>query len=230
MGMMEQQLVIKKRPTIGVFFGYTSAYTESIWTGIVEKAKEEKVNTVAFLGEGLAHKLHNHTIGDLVYQLANEHSIDGLIILTSAIRDTVSQQVLTEFCHQYLSLPIVSIGDTIEGVSNLTVDSMTGLRDLTLHLIDQHGLRRIAFLKGLENNSEAKERYHAYQQALSDRNILIDESLIVQGAFTYKQGFNAVENLITRDVEFDAIATSNDESAMGVIDALKKKVSTFPRM
>lgn len=222
MGMMAQRSDsdFAKRLTIGVFLGDVNTYTDLIWSGIAEKAKEQNINTLAFVGRGLTNDPEDKTTSNIIYQLANEHNLDGLIILTAGIGASASHQGLTDFCHLFSPLPVVSIGEKIEGISNVLVDNQKGLRDLILHLIDEHGSQQIAFVKGPENNTEAQERFQAYQQALADRDIPLDETLIVPGGFTYEQGQAATEELFRRGIGFDAISSIDDKSAWGVINTL----------
>lgn len=210
-----------KQPTIGVFLGDVNSYTDLIWAGIAEKAKEQNINTLTFVGRGLTNNPVDKSTNNIIYQLANENNLDGLIILTAGIGSGVSHEELTEFCHLFSSIPVVSIGEKIEGISNVLVNNQKGLRDLILHLIDEHGSQQIAFVTGPANNTEAQERFQAYQQALADRNIHLDETLIVQGGFNYEAGQAATEELISRGIEFDAIISIDDESAWGVMNTLQ---------
>ncbi len=222
MGMMAQRSDpdFAKRPTIGVFLGDVNTYTDLIWSGIAEEAKEQNINTIAFVGRGLTNDPEDKTTSNIIYQLANEHNLDGLIILTAGIGAYVSHQGLTDFCHSFSLLPVVSIGEKIEGISNVLVNNQKGLRDLILHLIDEHGAQQIAFVKGPVNNIEAQERFRTYQQLLADRNIPLNEKLVAQGGFNYEQGQAAAEELLRRGVGFDAIVSIDDESAWGVINTL----------
>ncbi len=66
----------------------------------------------------------------------------------------------------YKGIPLVSIGMRLEGVPSILTDNRAGILEAMDHLIDVHGLRRIAFLKGPEINHEAQERFAAYREAL----------------------------------------------------------------
>jgi len=47
------------------------------------------------------------------------------------------------------------------------------------HLVEVHGLRRIAFIRGPEHNEEADNRFKAYLETLAAYNIPVDPQLIV---------------------------------------------------
>ncbi len=226
MGVMAQQSDsdFARRATIGVLLGDVNSYTDRIWSGIAKKATEQNINTLAYVGRGLTNNAEDKTTSNIIYQLANAHNLDGLIILTAGIGTNVSHQELTEFCHQFLPFPVVSIGAKVEMLSNILVDNQKELRDLVLHLIDESWFSKDRlYQRALKTILEAQDRFQAFQQALADRNIPLDEALIVQGSFGYEHGCAATEALLRRGVEFDAIVSIDDESAWGVMNTLHTK-------
>ena len=217
-----------KHPTIAVFLGDIDSYTDLIWAGIVEKAREHGFNTLAFVGRGLSHDQTDKYTSNIIYQLANENSLAGLIILSAGIRSITSSQELLDFCEQFRPLPMVSVGEKIEGIPSVLIDNQKGLQDLIEHLIIVHARRKIAFVKGPAQNTEAQERYQAYVQTLAKYNLPLDASLIVQGGFNFDLGRRATNELLGRGVDFDAIVAIDDESAWGVVSALQEHGLNVP--
>ena len=194
-----------KQPTIGVFFGELTPYTDLIWSGIATRAKEKDFNTISYIGRSLSNNPIDKSTNNIVYQLANEDVLDGLIVLTGGIGSLVSTQELTIFCHKFLPLPVVSVGVQIEGFANILIDNQTGLRDLICHLIDEHHHRRFAAILGPSENEDAQIRFHILEQVLADHGIPLDADLIVPGGFSYKAGQIATDELFQRGVDFDAV-------------------------
>jgi PAS domain S-box-containing protein len=217
-----------KKPTIGIILGDTNAFTNLIWTGIANRAEMRGFNTVVFIGKSLSNDPIIKSTHNIIYQLINENIIDGLIILTAGIGSRVSAQELNAFCHQFLPLPIVSIGVQIDGVSNILTDNSKGLQDLICHLIEEHNCRRIASVLGPPQNIDSQTRYQILEQVLADHNIELDTDLIVTGGYNYQAGQIATEELIKRGVDFDAVVCFNDGIAWGVLDSLQKHEKHVP--
>jgi len=210
----------EKRLAIGFFIADIDNYTQVIWDGILDRVRGEGINTLLFQGEILHNDPETAITRNLIYQLANEENLDGLIILTSMMGSFISHQELVNFCRQFEPLPIVSVGEQIPGASNLLIDNKKGLHDLLMHLFNDHDCHRVAFIKGPERNNEARQRYQVYRDILAKNGIPFDENLVVSGRFHYDAGVEAVNTLLNRGVTFDAIAAADDALAWGAMDAL----------
>jgi DNA-binding LacI/PurR family transcriptional regulator/signal transduction histidine kinase len=218
---MSNRQIGGRRLNISVMIGEINPYTDLIWAGIVERAQEEDVNLIALGGKKLVGEAESRFSHNIIYQLAHGDHIDGVIILASEIGQLIPFEDFRDFCNQFSDVPVVSIGDVIEGISCVTVDNRKGLHDLICHLIDVHGRRRIAYIQGPSNSVEAQVRFETYQQALSDRGIPIDPDLIVPGGFHYRYGRIGVEDLLRKGVDFDAVAGVNDATTWGALDTLR---------
>jgi DNA-binding LacI/PurR family transcriptional regulator len=128
-------------------------------------------------------------------------------------------------------LPACSIG-AATGVPSVGIDGSDGVTQLMRHLIEHHGHRRIAFIRGTETNHEANVRHRAYVAALEEHEIPYDPELVLPGEFTRESGTRAMAELFdTRQVpvaELDAIVAANDYTAFGVIDELSRRRIAVP--
>jgi PAS domain S-box-containing protein len=99
------------------------------------------------------------------------------------------------------------------------------------HLVDVHGIRRIAFLKGPEINHEAKARFAAYREALASRGLEEDPSLWIQGDFTRAGAVRALSAHCRGQAkpDFQAVLAANDEMAIGALEALREHGCSVPR-
>ena len=53
-----------------------------------------------------------------------------------------------------------------------------GMKKLINHLVNLHGCRRIAFIRGPENNFSADKRYRDYKEVLKENDIKLDPALV----------------------------------------------------
>ena len=72
------------------------------------------------------------------------------------------------------------------------------------------------------------DRYIGYKEALSNKGIAIDESLVYFGGLKVKSGYEAVESFEKANKTYDAVVCASDEIAMGVINALREKGKKVP--
>jgi DNA-binding LacI/PurR family transcriptional regulator len=93
-------------------------------------------------------------------------------------------------------MPKISLGVKLTDTYNILIDNMHGMREVVRHLIAVHGLKRIAFIRGPENNKDATERFQAYLSVLQEYNIPYDPQLTVLSMFVTDDGKEAVRILL----------------------------------
>ena len=100
------------------------------------------------------------------------------MLLTSGLGLYVGIEGVQAFCQQLRDIPTVSIQMRLPGIPSILIDNYRGMRDVVEHLIDVHGYRRLAFLRGPITHRGARERYRAYVETLEDRGIPLDPTLV----------------------------------------------------
>ncbi|MBN1120745.1 MAG: substrate-binding domain-containing protein [Anaerolineae bacterium] len=218
-----------KRPTIGVLSNWLGdEFPSTILKGIINEAKAGSVNILCFLGRQPKHPEQYAINANVIYDLPGPESVDGLIVLSNHLSHYCADSVV-ELCNRHRSLPVVSLGQHIDGTISVVVDNEIGSCKAVSHLINEHGLRRIAYAKGPENQLEARDRYRGYVRALAENGLELDPSLVVPGGFNYERAEETVRVLLDeRKVEFDAIVAANDLLAAGLIDELQARDIKIP--
>jgi PAS domain S-box-containing protein len=210
------------RPTIGLLLGGLSGDFQAIlWAGVVDAARERDVNLICFADD----RYSSAVMRDTYYNLAGIEDLDGLITIGM---DT--PEFVRDLCEHFSPLPVVSVEYDLEGIHSILVDDYRGMHDLVSHLIEVHGRRHIAFIRGPEGRLEAAERYRAYTDALAEHGISLDVALVTQGTYLRDSGADAVRLLLDeRQVHCDALVAANDSMVFGVLDALMDRGIQVPR-
>jgi hypothetical protein len=91
------------------------------------------------------------------------------------------------------------------------------------HLIAA-GYRRIAYL----GSSRGRDKHEGYRLALAETGLQPDENLVVLGIDSQRDGARGAEELLRRQVEFDAIFVDTDLKAIDVISCLRKHGVSIP--
>jgi phosphoserine phosphatase RsbU/P len=198
-----------------------SEYAETIVSEMAAASREHGVETVCLAG-GKLFPADLTASRHVVFDLATRASVDALVLVP--LGGHIATSELVAFCRRYEPLPICGIAISWAEHPSVLVDNETGFREGIRHLIDVHGLRRLAFVRGPELNSDAQLRYQVYEDVLSERGIALDPALVAPGTLEYDGGVHAVRLLLdSRKVAFDAVVCANDAMAFGAIDELKRR-------
>lgn len=107
-------------------------------------------------------------------------------------------------------------------------DNLQGGRDITRYLIER-GRRSIGFIgDASEHCPEFLERYRGYAQSLSEAGCEVQSGLRVAAISTETSGYNAITELLSRNVRFDALFCASDLIAIGAMRALHERGLRIP--
>ncbi len=220
----------RRRKTIGFIINFLHhRYQSMICPGIMDGAIKRDYNLIAFVGKSLNSPSIFETQENVIYKLACENNIDGLLIMTGAIGNNIELNELKNFCQQYNSLPIVCVSTPIEGIPSVWVDNKSGMRELVTHFVKDHNYKRIAFIRGPSNNPEAEIRYKVFTEVLSENNIPVIPKLIFEGDFIWFSGREGIKTILDkRKAKFDAVLAANDEMLVGVYRELISRGIRIP--
>lgn len=192
---------------------------------LVVKGAEEVANQAGFnvmlcqSNEDHAHEAKN------VETLMNAQ-VDG--ILVSLARNT------HDFNHferaRQRNVPLVFFDRILDGseVSAVVVDDFLGAYQATKHLVDQ-GRRRIAHFGGPQHLNIYKDRFRGYCQALHEAGLPLEEELVVlSNDMSLNDGTVGIQQLLALSQPPDAIFSSGDFTAVGALQALKKRGLQVP--
>jgi diguanylate cyclase (GGDEF)-like protein len=235
---MEKTLNYKRdRPTIGVLAGWQlyegiipHTYLLSVLNGIRSAALEQECNLYLacgigqVIGPGGMHPAWPIPSQYTDFVPVGPWNTDGLIVVTPFLSETRKHYI-----HQLVSngFPVVLIGSTEEG-SAVVADNEGGIHLAFAHLVS-HGHRRIAFIAGHENHeSDSDARLKAYHSAVFEYRGAFDDQLVAYGFHNQAGGRRAMHKIIESGAEFTAVLTSNDESAIGAMRALRETGRRIP--
>ena len=162
---------------------------------------------------------------DIEGVLREAGDLSGLVMMSSVFNHGL--QSLAKFTQVWWPRPASSIGYRLPLVPSVLVDNRSAMHSATSHLIVEHGRRKILFIRGRTDSQEATDRYFGFRQALSENQIINDESRILQGDFTRQSAVNALSRL-SKEISFDALIASNDEMALAAMAELERTGHRVP--
>jgi LacI family transcriptional regulator len=109
-------------------------------------------------------------------------------------------------------------------VDHIRSDNVAGMQALVRHLLDEHGVRRPAFLAGPVDSPDSLIRFEAYRGVLEERGMTIPAEPLLVGDFTQPGGRRLGERVLEArergETMPDALVCANDQTALGVMGAL----------
>lgn len=216
-----RNLAIQKKNSIGLLLtNMQNDFFAPLLAGIEEEVREHGFNLLIASTSGSPKSRYQYPLG--------AHNTDGLLVFANSLTD---EQII-QFYNR--GLPLVLIHRTPSGnldVPFVTVENKTATRKLISHLIQEHGCRRILFLRGPEQQEDSYWREVGYRMALADFEIEYDERFVLCGLFEREPAYNALKLFLAdpQHPPFDAVFTGDDEAAMGVYDALKEAGLCIPQ-
>lgn len=216
--------------TIGLLVDWLEdEYQDKVLAGVDAEAQANGVGLICIAGGVLRSPFRFGARRNFIYDMVGPQCVDGLIIMSGTLGNYIGPNKLARYCERYRPLPMCSIGIALQGIPSVLVDNAKGMRDAMLHLIDGHGYRRIAFIRGPGVNEEAEERYRVYREVLGEHGLPFNPDLVTLGNFQASSGAEAVRQMYDeRHVAFDAIVAANDFMAIGVMDALQARGTRVP--
>ena len=154
--------------------------------------------------------------------LLEQKQADGAVLLTAQLGkkelDVLSKQFPIVLACEYIDdLPIPTV----------SIDNVASARKMTEHLI-QMGHQKIAHISGRINGVLGRDRLKGFKQALLTHQIEVDPSYIQEGDTTLNSGFNQMQKLLALEVSPTAVFAFNDETALGVLKAVREHGLSVP--
>ena len=216
------------RPTIGLLIGETGSWWgQSLLQGVTDAAETFDVNLLCYVISTLREE--GAEGGDAIYALVDTDFLDGIIV-SGNIAYAVRQETFSAYVDDLrTSVPLVGVVMAREGIPSVLADGYSGMYDNIKHLIEVHGCRRLAFIRGPVGNFDADERYRAYTTLLEEYDIPFDPDLVEVGNFS--AGRAAMEALWPRmldaprdeaDTSPWAVISANDDMAIQAMGVLRE--------
>lgn len=162
------------------------------------------------------------------YQIGTEVT-DGWLLLTNPHSVLPSSAKFLEGI-KASGKPIITVGYQEETIAchAVVIDNRQAIKDAILHLVNDHGHRRIAFVGG-DEHVDLIERFEGYKEALHECGIPYDDQLYVRTDNSLRSGGEwGAEALLERDIDFTAVIAATDLNAMGLINVLQAKGYDVP--
>lgn len=216
---------MKTRCNIGVIIGNAnSPHAMDIMAGINRAAEEMDVNLLYFVNvsspyvaqvypqeESAETDYHRNAI----YEYAGHAKADVWIMTYGIMSIFLKGKERDSYLKYFQGTPCVLLDEQTQepGWTSIISDNYGGIYELTVHLIRDHGYRKLAFIGGPPGNTDARLRQNAFTDALRDCGLEFDPGQIEYGDFT-ECVHEQVNTLLDRFPDLEALVCANDMMAV----------------
>ncbi len=227
----------KKRPVVGIMTGQFNVDNSIRFLKFLAEAlKGTDVDIRFYFGGVSTVVLEKYSMDDIgfgchhysLYSYSNYDAPDLMVVIFGSINVGQKQpMVVKEFVKYIPRVPVILLKEEVDLPDNpgsiaINIDNYGGMKECVLHLIKEHGARRIGYISGAMGHKDSELRQKAYKDALEENGIAYDESYVVYGDYqSHVDGI--VEELFDRHSDFDAIVSANDEMATAVYRVAKAR-------
>ena len=154
--------------------------------------------------------------GDGRIEAARRLVEDGIagVVLTPPLCE--SRAILDTFLAAGIPIVLLATAHCVEGQRAVAIDDRLAAYAMVGHLVAL-GHARIGFITGDPGLSASSDRLRGYTDGLRDAGLSADPRLIARGAYTYRSGLEAAEQLLRLAPPPTAIFASNDDMAAAAV-------------
>jgi LacI family transcriptional regulator len=200
-------LASKKTTTVGVIIpDISNIFFAELARGIEDIATMYKYNIILSNSDQNKEK-ELHLLNTMLGK-----QVDGILFMGGHI----SEEHVAEF--KKSDVPIV-LAATIEEnniIPSVNIDYKQAAYDAVVSLIER-GNKRIAYVTGPADDPINSKKLAGYRRALEENGLSYDESLVIEGDYSYDSGIEAYEKITELDEQPTAVFVGTDEMALGVI-------------
>ena len=210
-------------------------YQQDFASGLVSAGVQYDVDICIFNSQGhmnVAISTSSEVGESMIYDLPDLEEFDGIISMPATMGNDVASRKVNEVLEplRKSGKPHVSIDVPQEGAVTILFDDAISVGELTEHLINEHGARRIAFISGPANSSVSLARLEACREAMKLHKLELDDRMVFDGEWTRVGGRRAAEEILENGGQLpDAVICANDDMALSVIECFNEHGIRVPR-
>lgn len=221
--LIARSLSQKKTMILGVVIPradkiFLDDYIAQVLSGITSVAlkNDYKILMIAY------NKFQNETMDYL--SIAKSKLIDGMILLKSKKSD-YHINVLAESGFPFI---LVNQKRNSNGINYVDSENIAGAKKAVQYLYNK-GHRKIAFVVGNTDETNANDRLNGYKKTLKELNLPFRKEFIIYGKFEKEIAYKETDKLLKLKDPPTAIFCSDDYMAIGVINKIKESGLKVPQ-
>ena len=153
--------------------------------------------------------------------IVRDHPVAGVLLVSSCLEQTKREIAR-------MKTPAVMLNQLDPKYLCVMPDNLGMLRLVIGHLTEM-GHRRIAYIDGMPDSPNARERWEAFRFAMHAQGLEASPSLYFVGNWTYEGGREAARRLLEQKPLPTAVFAASDMMAAGVMEELRQSSLRVPQ-
>ncbi|SDU73052.1 LacI family DNA-binding transcriptional regulator [Jiangella alkaliphila] len=209
-------------PTVTVLFdAFVNLYSAQVLSGVVSAGNEQGVDVV------VTHLAGSSALTPGWFRGLSAKGHHGLIVVTTEVRPDQVRACADAGLGLVAVDPVSIDPSTTDQLVSVSATNWSGGLQATEHLLGL-GHRRIGFAGGPPASRPAQQRLHGHLAALSSRDVVLDDSLVLQVGFSHEDGRAMAGRLLDLADPPTAIVAGCDASALGVMEEARRRGLRLP--
>ncbi|RPJ07245.1 MAG: hypothetical protein EHM28_07815, partial [Spirochaetaceae bacterium] len=215
---------------------FSAGVNYEVLLGVLNATKKYNINLICFNGSSHGDLYEYDKQSNMIFNLVSSDIIDGIICWTSTLyKDNQYVFDMEKLAERNSNIPIVCIGRAYRDFPTIEVDNHDSIVNMMDHLVNTHGFRKIAFIRGPEYHNYASARYNMYRESLERYGIPFDERLVSPcGKFNSATGTLGVRYFLNElklkpKKDIDAIISPSDIISAAAIKELLSAGVKIPK-
>ena len=213
-------LAARRSYLLGLIYDNPDAlYINDVQRGVLSVCRESGYELVVHPCDMKSGQLTEEAVS-----FVNRSKLDGVIILPPISENNDLAGVLGNAGVNYVRLASMALDSTEHVVISNERSAAAAMAEYLLEL----GHRRIGYIAGPKGMKSTRERLEGFCDALEKHGYKPARGMLTRGAYTYESGIECTRVLLANPVPPTAIFASNDEMAVGAINAAREKGLKVP--
>lgn len=206
---------------------FSGTYPQRVLEGVFSECEKYgyDVAVISTMIEPTHHFEENLKGETNIFNLVNFDQFDGVIVAPLPLLNDENSDITVELenlLHEKCHCKVISIDLAFGGYETVITDDSHAFYEITKHLFEEHGRRKIYFLSGQEEHEVSRQRESGYRKFFEEKGSAVPDSYIFFGDYWYPSGEKLAEDIVSGKVEMpDAVICGNDYMAIGLANRLK---------
>ena len=219
--LIARSLSNQESKTIGVFIPkirhlFLDIYITQILSGISDITQEHDYHLMLFYID------YDKEQTDLYTSIAKSRLVDGIILIKTKIHDRGLSALAG------INFPFILINQSNRTYNFVDSDNINGAKFAVEYLYTL-GHRKIAFVAGALNETNAVDRFNGYKRTLKKFGLQSKKEWIIYGDFSKEKAYEESKKLLSLKYLPTAIFCSDDYMAIGVMKRIKEIGLSVPK-
>jgi LacI family transcriptional regulator len=213
-------LAARRSYLLGMIYDNPDAlYINDVQRGVLSVCREFGYELVVHPCDMKADTLTHEAVN-----FVNRSKLDGVIVLPPISENNDLAGALANAQVNYVRLASIALDSAQHVVISNERSAAASMADYLLEL----GHRRIGYITGPKGMKSTRERLEGFCDALEKRGCKPARDMLARGAYTFESGMMCTRVLLANPEPPTAIFASNDEMAVGVINAARDMGLSVP--